>query len=207
MKCCKPIHSVPCCCCCHTTGSPFYMAPEQLHRTLYGTKADIWSLGVILYALLSGRFPFAGDSRKAMAESRSKRRVSFPSSQWQNVSKEAKCLLRRILQPDPGLRPSAREVRLDRWLVTPRPAHDTWCNVELTRSQSLTTKPQVSEILPRETCARSATNKTHAGQLSPIQGSLASHSSPSTWQKPTTGTSNLIPVACSTQLAACYCQT
>lgn len=115
------------------------MASKQLHRKPYGTKADIWSLGVILYAPFSGRFPFAGDTRKAMAESIGKRRVTFPSRQWQNVSKEAKTLLRKILHPDPDLRPSARDLLLDSWLATPATPRDTWHDVKLTRSLSLTT--------------------------------------------------------------------
>lgn len=42
-------------------GTPSYMAPEIVNKIEYsGPPADIWALGVLLYALLNGRFPFKG---------------------------------------------------------------------------------------------------------------------------------------------------
>ena len=41
-------------------GSPGYVAPEVLKNRLYGTKVDIFSLGIILYIILSSRSPFNG---------------------------------------------------------------------------------------------------------------------------------------------------
>ena len=42
-------------------GTPYYMAPEVLEGS-YGAKADIWSLGVLLYTLVSGYLPFQGNN-------------------------------------------------------------------------------------------------------------------------------------------------
>ena len=40
-------------------GTPFYMAPEILQNDYYDTKIDVWSMGVLLYIMLSGHMPFS----------------------------------------------------------------------------------------------------------------------------------------------------
>ena len=46
----------------YTVGSPYYMSPEQMRALEVDVRADIWSLGAILYELTSGRCPFEGES-------------------------------------------------------------------------------------------------------------------------------------------------
>ena len=41
-------------------GTPYYVAPEILSEPVYGPKCDLWSVGVIMFVLLSGDFPFVG---------------------------------------------------------------------------------------------------------------------------------------------------
>lgn len=41
-------------------GTPYYMAPEVVNGDNYGTKADMWSIGVLMYVMMSGYFPFNG---------------------------------------------------------------------------------------------------------------------------------------------------
>ena len=46
-------------------GTPLYMAPEVINGS-YGKEADMWSLGVLLYTLVSGFFPFYAKSTKSV---------------------------------------------------------------------------------------------------------------------------------------------
>ena len=43
-------------------GTPYFISPEIL-KGMYGRECDMWSLGVLLYLLLSGDFPFDGENR------------------------------------------------------------------------------------------------------------------------------------------------
>ncbi|KEG14383.1 putative protein kinase, putative,polo-like protein kinase [Trypanosoma grayi] len=95
-----------------TCGTPNYIAPEVLAAEKtglgYGLEADIWSLGVILYALAFGTPPF---ETKDIATTYSKiRRVdySFPSNTV--VPESCKDLIRWMLQKDPQRRPSPSKV-------------------------------------------------------------------------------------------------
>ena len=59
-----------------TLGTPYYIAPEVLTGT-YNEKCDIWSIGVILYILLSGSVPFDGISNEAIMSNVKKGEYSF----------------------------------------------------------------------------------------------------------------------------------
>ncbi|GJP33446.1 hypothetical protein CLOM_g17987 [Closterium sp. NIES-68] len=96
-------------------GSPLYVAPEVLTGA-YGYTADVWSLGVILFVMLSGRPPFWGNSNQEIFDSVVHAPVSFPGSSWDGVSAEAKTLIRCMLQKDPVRRPSAAKVLSHPWV-------------------------------------------------------------------------------------------
>ena len=79
-----------------TVGTPHYISPEVL-KGKYNQKCDIWSAGVILYAMLSGTFPFNGKTDKEIYKSVLKRKYEYPDKIWKNISKEAKDLINNML--------------------------------------------------------------------------------------------------------------
>lgn len=74
-------------------GTAYYIAPEIL-KSDYNEKCDVWSVGVILYILLSGRPPFAGDNDKDILEAVKMGVFSFPIKEWSAISAEAKDLIK-----------------------------------------------------------------------------------------------------------------
>ncbi|EOY07184.1 Calcium-dependent protein kinase 13 isoform 1 [Theobroma cacao] len=90
-------------------GSPYYMAPEVLKRN-YGPEIDIWSAGVILYILLCGVPPFWAESEQGVAQAILRGLIDFKRDPWPNISESAKSLVRQMLEPDPKLRLTAKQV-------------------------------------------------------------------------------------------------
>ena len=85
-------------------GTPSYMAPEIVSKIEYaGPPADIWALGVLLYAMLCGCFPFRGANDKELYRKICRGVFHLPD----HVPGGAKALLARIFNVDPGKRPSA----------------------------------------------------------------------------------------------------
>lgn len=97
----------------HTTcGTPAYVAPEVINRRGYdGTKADIWSCGVVLYVLLAGYLPFQDSNLMEMYRKIGKADYKCPS--W--FPPEARRLLSRMLDPNPSSRISLAKIRASSW--------------------------------------------------------------------------------------------
>ncbi|KAJ4795954.1 Calcium-dependent protein kinase 13 [Rhynchospora pubera] len=102
-------------------GSPYYMAPEVLKRN-YGPEIDIWSAGVILYILLCGVPPFWAETEQGVAQAILRGNIDFKREPWPNVSENAKDLVRRMLEPDPKLRLTAKQVLEHPWLQNAKKA-------------------------------------------------------------------------------------
>mmetsp|Transcript_11383 Transcript_11383/g.24608 ORF Transcript_11383/g.24608 Transcript_11383/m.24608 type:complete len:465 (-) Transcript_11383:97-1491(-) len=103
------------------SGTPDYVAPEILswysgRGVEYGSAADIWSVGVILYIMLCGYTPFYADDEEALVKKVRKAEVVFDSPAWENVSKSAKDLVSRCLALNPLHRPTAEAALSHPWL-------------------------------------------------------------------------------------------
>lgn len=96
-------------------GSAYYVAPEVLQRR-YGPECDLWSLGVILYVLLSGLPPFWGQSDREIFGMILKADLDLETAPWPTVSDEAKRLVRGLLRRDPAQRLTLDQVRGSPWL-------------------------------------------------------------------------------------------
>lgn len=88
-------------------GTPSYMAPEIVSRIEYrGDKADVWALGVVLFIMLQGVFPFKGDSDTELYN----KIKSGEFTLFHNISKEAIALIYGMLTVDADMRPSCEEL-------------------------------------------------------------------------------------------------
>lgn len=90
-----------------TCGTPGYVAPEILHKTAYDSRCDFWSLAVVMFILLSGTPPFYHEDNFELFEIIKKGDYDFGAPAWNEVSSEAKDLIKKLLVIDPNQRISA----------------------------------------------------------------------------------------------------
>lgn len=98
-------------------GSIDYVSPEALSQGRISAKSDMWSLGVILFILLSGYPPFIAQSNRQKQQMIMAGELSFHEKTWKNISKSAKELISSLLKVDPHLRPSAQEILHHPWVI------------------------------------------------------------------------------------------
>ena len=89
-------------------GSPYYIAPEVLNKS-YDEKCDVWSSGVVLYVMLTGNFPFIGNTSQKLFENIKTGRYRKAGEEYENISKEGKELIDQMLTLNPHKRITARE--------------------------------------------------------------------------------------------------
>ena len=102
------------------SGTPAYMAPEVIKQA-YTEKADVWSAGIMMYQLLTGKFPFWENVRECTLQQVWKsiltEQVDFEAAELSHISPEAVDLLRQMLHRDQNSRASANEALHHPWLA------------------------------------------------------------------------------------------
>lgn len=97
-------------------GTQTYVSPEILRNKPYGTKSDMWSLGVIVFILLSGYPPFTDSDKRALFRKIQKGKFDFHPDYWGGISEEAKEMVKGLLTVDPKKRLSAKELLETEWI-------------------------------------------------------------------------------------------
>jgi calcium-dependent protein kinase len=84
----------------------------------YDEKCDVWSCGVILYILLCGYPPFNGNSGEQIIARVKKGKYVLSGKGWENISSDAKNLIKKMLEISPSKRISAEAALNDKWIQT-----------------------------------------------------------------------------------------
>lgn len=104
----QPIMSTP-------SGSPYYIAPEVFQQN-YTSKIDLWSMGVVLYILLSGKVPFPGRNELEIIGNVIKGEFHFNHEVFKKISPESKDLISKLLDKNVITRYSAEESLNHPWI-------------------------------------------------------------------------------------------
>ncbi|XP_058058416.1 tribbles homolog 2-like [Anopheles bellator] len=96
-------------------GCPAYVSPEILrtNTTYSGKAADMWSLGVIIYTMLVGRYPFNDSEHASLFAKISRGHFTVPEC----LSSKARCMIRALLRRDPEERITSDDVLHHPWLL------------------------------------------------------------------------------------------
>eukprot|EP00834_Sanchytrium_tribonematis_P004878 NODE_264_length_11354_cov_1.067170.p3 type:complete len:434 gc:universal NODE_264_length_11354_cov_1.067170:4469-5770(+) len=94
-------------------GSPPYAAPELfLGKPYYGPEIDVWSLGVVLFAMSCGNLPFSGKNIQEIRREVLRGKVAYPK----HLTDDCVDLISRILVPDPQLRYNLNDIKNHIWM-------------------------------------------------------------------------------------------
>ncbi|PFH32288.1 calcium-dependent protein kinase CDPK4 [Besnoitia besnoiti] len=97
-------------------GTVYYVAPEVMDGK-YNEKCDLWSIGVIVYMLLSGSPPFTGQGDHDILIKIRRCMYTMSGPRWQGISEHAKDFIRSLLMRNPDERPSAEDALKHPWLL------------------------------------------------------------------------------------------
>nr|XP_055071471.1 striated muscle preferentially expressed protein kinase isoform X3 [Misgurnus anguillicaudatus] len=153
-------------------GTLDYMSPEMLKGDVVGPPADIWSIGIVTYIMLSGRLPFT-ENNPAETEARIQAAKFDMSKLYQNVSQSASLFLKKILCSYPWARPTIKDCFNNSWL------QDAY--LMRLRRQTLTfTTTLLKQFLEQQKQVRAEVATKHKVLLRSYQSSPQTPSTPGT---------------------------
>ncbi len=88
-------------------GTPAYMAPEQIKGTGVTAQSDIYSLGLVLYELYTGKRPYTGKNMQELLAQQEAMSMTSMTSHAQDIDPAVENIIKRCLDPDPARRPSS----------------------------------------------------------------------------------------------------
>jgi serine/threonine protein kinase len=106
-----------------TIGDLSYIAPEMASSQSYGPAIDMWSVGIVLYRILSGSMPFVGRDAGDIIRAVRRGELDTDSSFWASVSPEAMSLVRQLLHIDPFRRITAQAAVNHQWFRPQKSLH------------------------------------------------------------------------------------
>uniref|UniRef100_A0A3Q1CVW1 Striated muscle enriched protein kinase b n=1 Tax=Amphiprion ocellaris TaxID=80972 RepID=A0A3Q1CVW1_AMPOC len=159
-------------------GTLEYMAPEMVKGEVVGPPADIWTVGVVTYIMLSGRLPFE-DKDPQLVESKILMAKFEPTKLYSNVSQSASAFLKKMLSSYPWARPTTRDCFTQAWL------QDSYL-MKLRRQTLTFTSGRLKEFLVEQQCRRTDSATKHKVLLRTYQSSPQSPASGSAPHVPST---------------------
>ena len=119
-------------------GTSYYIAPEVL-KERYDEKCDVWSCGVILFILLCGYPPFNGNTNVDIFHAIQNQNPIFGGEEWEDITSEAKDLIKLMLKKNPSERLSAEQCLSHRWFKIME-------NSEKNKNQKISKQIQINAI-------------------------------------------------------------
>ncbi|XP_078113150.1 death-associated protein kinase 3 isoform X2 [Sander vitreus] len=99
-------------------GTPEFVAPEIVNYEQLGLEADMWSIGVITYILLSGASPFLGDTKQETLGNISGVNYEFDEELFSNTSELAKSFISQLLEKDTRKRMTIQDALNHHWITS-----------------------------------------------------------------------------------------